>query len=136
MKKLSSKLKAFFYIYKNSLINPKYYVDLLKTDLNFSIKYFIGLVFLISFISSAVMAIRDIPALRKNLKATIEQTKSLYPDDLIFTIQNEEWFINKEEPFIIPTPLENFESIQSLEETEEMPKNLIILDREGTISDI
>jgi hypothetical protein len=75
--------------------------------------------------------------MRTELKVFAEKTKNLFPEDLAFTLQNGEWFINKEEPFIIPTPLEDFQGLQDFEfPDDEIPQNLIIFNREGTISDM
>lgn len=135
--KLLEKAKAFLYVYKNSLINPQYYKDLFEVDINFSIKYYVVLITSVALLSSLIMGIKEIPQMSKNIRVAIEETKNLFPDDLIITIQNKEWTINKEEPFIIPTPLDKFENMEDVElPNGEIPKNLIIFDREGTIPDM
>lgn len=126
-----NKIKIFFYVFKNSIVSPKYYNDILKTKLEFSIKYFVFLSFILSLIFTSIISIRGVPETKKGIYAFVEQIKTSYPDDLIVDFKDGSWEINKEEPYIIPMPKVPGTT------TEEIPqRNLIVLDKKGTIEDL
>jgi len=128
-----NKLKTFFYVFKNSIASPKYYNDILKTNIGFSIKYFVLLSFFASLIFSAVFSIRGIPETKEYIGTLTEQIKDAYPNDFVLDFKDGTWKINQEEPYIIPTP----EFLKFDTETNQIPQsNLIVFDKKGTIENL
>lgn len=123
------KLKAFFYIFYNSLTSTKYYKDILETNFSFSIKYLAMLAFLATVISAGVVGVRDAPEIKKFAFEQKNNLINVYPEDLEITVKDNKWDINKPQPYTIQTP-ENW-----LNGDTSLPKNLIIFDQKGTIND-
>lgn len=121
------KLKAFFHVYKNSVFSPTYYKELLETNINFSIKYYLALVLFASILISTFETIVVTPQARYALDNFTSQSKSYFPEDLIIEIKDGDWTINKEQPFVIPMP-----DVQN----ESLPKNALVFYKEGTINDL
>lgn len=143
------KLKAFFYVLKQSITAPltgsDYYADLLaNASVWFSIKYFFVLAFF-AFVTTSVFVIAPVvPEIQKfsdNLFAGVAQ---IYPADLVIKASGGELSINQPEPYIIPMPKEAFGgiSIADSAETDEdielakLPTNLLVFDSEGTLDDL
>ena len=121
------KLKTFLYVFKNSVTSTKYYNDILKTDFWFSLKYFLMLSFFASLIFSAFSSITVIPETISGIKSLAENTRKVYPEDLVINFKEGTWETNKEDPVIIPMPdLEE-------ESKEYLPDNLVLFDKNGTI---
>ena len=120
------KIKAFFYVYFKSLTSLSYYSDILKTKFSFSVKYYLFLAVVASLIGTAAATFSLIPGLNKSVSGFAESVKKSYPENLVFTIKNGEWDINVPQPLIIPFP----------EPEKDMPKNLIVLYKDGTINDL
>lgn len=121
------KLKAFVHVYKNSLTSPKYYKEVLKTDLNFSLKYYFMLVLFASILITTIETILVVPEIKNKIMGFAENSRQVYPEDLVIKIEGGEWTVNREEPFVIPMPKIPNESV---------PDNAIVLYKEGTISDV
>ena len=124
------RLKAFWYVYKRSLIDVGYYKDLLKVNIEFSLKYFLTLAAVAALITTVRFAVPAIPRVQNTLSGLLDEFAAIYPDDLVITAQDGMWKINKSEPFTIPTP-----PILQIEGAE-LPMNLIVFDHKGTISDL
>jgi hypothetical protein len=72
----------------------------------------------------------QIPAAQKAIVEFANSAKEMFPQDLVITIQDNKWALNKPEPFIVALP-------ESNKPTEKNgPKNLIILSQNGTIDDL
>jgi len=124
------KLKAFWYVYSKSLFDVDYYKDILKIDRKFTLKYFLVLSLLASVIATVRFAVPTIPKIQNGMNDMLTEFSKLYPDDLVLKSEGGMWSINKEEPYMVPTPgLLNVE-------TADFPENLIVFDHEGTISDL
>ncbi|MFC1624776.1 DUF1189 family protein [Patescibacteria group bacterium] len=121
------KLKAFFYVYKNSLTSPKYYKEIFKTDLRFSIKYYLMLVLFASLLITSIETVLVVPKIKEKLGEFTESAREMYPEDLVIKIEEGNWTVNREQPFVIPMP-----KIPS----EDVPANLIVFYEEGTVSDV
>jgi hypothetical protein len=124
------KLKTFFYVFKNSVTSPRYYNDILKTDIWFSIKYFLMLSFFASLLLTVFLSIVTIPQALSGLKSISQDIKNIYPEDLEITFKEGSWETNREEPVIVPMPDLGEES------TGYVPQNLVVFDKEGTIDKI
>ncbi len=133
------KIKAFLYIIFKSLTSVKYYQDLLKTNMSFSMKYFFILTFLASLFVVGVTLIPEIGKMEAKLNEMLDEVKKIYPDDLIITSKEGKLSINKPEPYIVPIPefpetLSDGEATYTSEVT--YPKNLVVFDSNGTIDDL
>ena len=124
------KIKTFWYVLKNSVISPKYYNDIVKASLKFSIKYFLMLSVFASIIYSLYASIEIVPQITSTIEAMTIQIKENFPDDLIINFKDGSWEANKPEPIIIPAP-----SIPN-EENKYLPDNLIVFDKNGTIDSL
>lgn len=135
-------LKAFTYVFYKSSISLEYYKDLLKTDLKFSLKYFFTLGLFAALIASVGFSFKIIPEVKKITDDIGQQLLNIYPDELEFKVENNEWSINQSEPYVIPLPgigdIKNNaqNNMQNGTEKNEIPENLVVFYHEGTIEDI
>lgn len=122
------KLKTFLYVLKNSIASPKYYNDIVKTKINFSIKYFLALSFLVSVISVIGYSIIYLPKYISEINISYQSIEEGFPEDFIIEFKDGSWSSNKEGPVIIKQI--NFDKDSKL------PENLFVFDKEGTIEKI
>ena len=123
-----NKLKTFLYVLKNSIASPKYYNDIVKTKINFSIKYFLALSFLVSVISVIGYSIIYLPKYISEINTAYQSIEEGFPEDFIIEFKDGSWSSNKEGPVIIKQI--NFDKDSKL------PENLFVFDKEGTIEKI
>jgi hypothetical protein len=123
------KIKAFIYIFYNSLTSFSYYKDILNTSFSFSIKYLAVLAIVATIITTSVVSTKDLPKITQWVNDQKITLINLYPEDFEIKVENNKWNINKEQPYIVKTP----ESFKTPEAT--LPKNFIIFDQKGTIND-
>ena len=121
------RLKAFFYVYAKSLTSVEYYKEILKTDIRFSLKYYLMLVLFASLLITSIETILVVPKIKGKLEGFTESARQMYPEDLVVKIEGGDWTVNREQPFVIPMP-----KIPS----EDVPDNLVVFYEEGTISDV
>jgi len=121
------KIRAFFYTFYKSITSIKYYKDVVDVPLSFSIKYFLVLAFLSTVIITVFVSATVTPKAEEFVGNTLAEIKRIYPDDLEIWVENNEWYINKEEPFVVQLPM----SMRGAG----IPTNLIVFDKEGTIDD-
>lgn len=124
-------VKAFIYIYKNSLFNVKYYSDVLKVNRRFSFKYFFILAFIATLITTTRVSITLVPKIQTGLDKLTSQLSMSYPSDLVVTSDKGEWSINQPEPYSIKTPDIFYNS-----DNGNFPNNLITFDHQGTINEL
>jgi hypothetical protein len=94
------KIKAFLYIFANSLANPKYYLTLNETKFGFSVKYVLG------FILTLTLAVTIFALAGSTAVLNSQETKSALVDgynevlgkDTIFNINETGWTTNAELP--------------------------------------
>lgn len=122
-----NKLRTFFYVFKNSISSTKYYNDILKTNIKFSIKYFIALSFIASIIFTAAISMKIIPSTLTGIRGFVDKIGEIYPGDLVIEFKDGMWEINKEEPLYIKMPNLPAETFANV------PENLIVFDKNGTI---
>jgi hypothetical protein len=131
MKLNTKRLRAFAYVYYKSLTSFSYYRDVIKTGFKFSVKYFLLLTLAVSLISAIKTIVTVVPEMNKGLERIANGAKSFYPDDLVFTIKNGEWSVNRSEPFIVALPQSD-----DTQQSSDSPKNLIVFYNSGTIEDL
>jgi len=119
------KIKTFFYSFKNSILSTEYYKDIVKADVNFSIKYFVMLSFLASVITVSYMSVTLVPKTMSEIKFFYQEAENIYPDDLVIEFKDSSWTANKEEPIFIKSP--------NLPVETGIPSNLVVFDKNGTI---
>lgn len=122
------KLKTFVYVLKNSISSPKYYNDIVKSKINFSIKYFLALSFLVSVISVIGYSIIYLPKYISEIKISYQSIEEGFPEDFVIEFKDGSWSSNKEEPVIIKKI--------DLGKDNKLPQNLFVFDKEGTIEKI
>jgi hypothetical protein len=125
-----TKLKTFIYVFKKSISSPEYYKELLATKLAYTIKYYLFLSLILSLVISCVVSIKAIPNTIVGLKNISGEIKKIYPDDLLITVKDSKWTINKPEPYIIPLPETAVDKTK-----EDSLKNIIVFYKVGTIED-
>lgn len=123
-----SKIKAFFYVIYKSLTNLDYYKHLLEVNVSFSIKYYAVLVAILALASSGAFAVKNSADIRSGVSRILNNVANIFPDDLVVTAKDGSLSVNKPEPYIIETP----KDVKS----DNFPKNLIIFDSNGTITDV
>jgi hypothetical protein len=142
------KLKAFFYIFKQSLTSTDYYKKMLKTEPAFTVKYMAVLFLIMATLTSVATFVRVLPKSQSFLDTQIHKLADLYPQDLEITMVGGEWSINQAEPYVLTLPFMEFgndmledrdvrENMNERknEEKESFPENLIVFDHEGTLED-
>ncbi len=123
------KLKTFFYSFKKSLFDSRYYKDVEKTSFWFSYKYLGFLIILILLIRSfqiglGYLKIRDsIPPLVRNITQVVSD---FYPDELEIFILNGKLITNVHEPYAIDLPRQ----LMGL-----YGKHLLVIDTQGSVED-
>ncbi len=123
------KIKAFWYIFKRSLLDPLYYKELLTATFGFSYKYLVMLlttlviIGLIPLIGMYIANRSQIPSKLQEVRTAIS---SLYPDELELRVSNGKLYTNVEEPYAIPIPKEWGDLGK---------KNLILFDTSATVED-
>ena len=127
------KIKAFFYIYYKSLTTVKYYQDILKTELGFSMKYFFVLAIIVTLIVATVNLVPAVPRIESTIDSILTQSQELYPEDLVITIENGRMSTNQPDPVIIPMP--QVPGVQEPDPAVDFD-NLVIIDEEGTLGDM
>lgn len=128
-------IQAFLYIYYKSISSIAYYSEVLKTSLGFSLKYLLVLGVIFSTLSTARFYINTFPQVKEFLNSIPAEVSNIYPNDLIITGENNEWFINKPEPYAIEVPAKWLEFLHSgtNKSSERFPKNLVVFDKAGMI---
>ena len=121
------KIKAALYVFTQSLTSPKYYKDIIKTDLRFSLKYYVVLSLVFALVSATYTLVPLLPKINEGIDEGISYALALYEDDLVITIEGGKLSINKEEPYIIPLPVGG---------NSDLPSNVIVFDSEGTLDDL
>lgn len=70
----------------------------------------------------------QVPLAQKIVAEVSNSARDMFPQDLVVTIVDNKWSLNKPEPFIVPAPV--------LDNDVDAPKNFVVLYQNGTIEDI
>jgi len=135
------RLKAFFYILNKSVTSPAYYKDVIASNINLSVKYFLFLTLVLSVVGAAVVASKVAPSLQKEVRNITETVLEVYPQDLVINVEDGKIKLNREEPVIIKFPQREDDASS---ETSAEPgidnslglENLVVIDPKGTIEDL
>lgn len=122
------KVKALFYVAKQSLISTEYYADILKVPLKFSTSYYVALGIFAAIIIAMGGTIYITPEIRSETRQFLNVITNAYPDDLNITFSEESVSVNRPQPYLLHVP----EEYRHLTERE----NIFVIDSEGTINDL
>lgn len=101
-------VKAFFYVFSNSLIpNFHYYHKLTKTVFRFSLKYFFSLILLINFIFAFSLIIRFNPSKILSVIKSLQMGLNQYPKDLVISINQGYLRTNYYRPYFLRLNYQN-----------------------------
>lgn len=121
-------LKTFTHAVTKSLTDASYYNDVVKANMDFSIKYYLSYSILLALLSAGVFAVRYAPEFQKGINTFLDEAVEMYPADLIVSSKDGSISVNKPEPYIIPFPAGM--------EGEDVPVNVVVFYSEGTINDL
>jgi hypothetical protein len=125
------KIKTLFYAISKSISSVNYYKDLESVKNRFSYKYFLGLAFLLSLILSIGFVFLQAAKIKTEVYVTADLVKKMYEDDLVITMKNGEWALNKPEPYAVNLSLNFAQPGQPSIPTEK--KHFIVFAHEGTL---
>ena len=130
------RIKAFLYVFFKSLTSIKYYQDVIKTHLNFSMKYFFTLSLTAALVVTAIGILPSFSPIKNTINDFLEQGRQIYPDDLIITSKDGKLSINQPEPYLIPFPdISNLDQ-SDMPEPDMQIENLVVFDSNGTLDDL
>lgn len=121
--------KTFFYSFKRSLFDLKYYRDVATAGFGFSLKYLWFLVFIFFVIKTIGLAgayIHNRPQITPGVNRLISYAQDFYPEELELKVENGQLSTNVEEPYYI-------ELDRNLRGGDE--RHFLIIDTEGSIED-
>lgn len=133
--KYMKRLKAFLYVYKNSLTSLAYYKELLTVKPIFSFKYFFALTLLATLITTVRIGVPAMPELKNFSQTLLRESSEIFPNDLVLTSKDGEWYVNQPEPFSIKAPQFMKTAPQEAPDVK-FPENLITFYHDGTINDL
>jgi hypothetical protein len=96
-----SKITTFFRTLVKSCSNPAYYLDIFRAKFSFSLKYFFSFQFLTILLTATLILV---PLYTLNVKEVVTQAASIYPQDLIISMEKGKVHVNKTLPYAIPVP--------------------------------
>jgi hypothetical protein len=117
-------LKTFFYSFKKSLFEPKYYQDVEKASFWFSFKYLWFLLFILTFIKTFTFVglyFKSRPKIQPEVNKIMVYAENFYPKELKLDIKNGQLSTNVKEPYIF-----------DLDKKPEQ-KHFLIIDTKGSI---
>lgn len=117
-------IKTFFYSFKKSLFEPKYYQDVEKASFWFSFKYLWFLLFIFTLIKTFAFAglyFKSRPKIQPEVNKIMIYAANFYPKELKLDIKNGQLSTNVKEPYIF-----------DLEKKPEQ-KHFLIIDTKGSI---
>lgn len=129
-------MKQFFITIRDSIYNPKFYHELLKRPMGFSLKYFFLFILIVAILTTAVVSSQIIPLINRGVGTAAEQVLAQYPDELVITIKNGQASTNVAEPYAIKMPQEWLKAYtsQSSPEASWEPENLVVIDTSAVAS--
>lgn len=117
----------FFSRIRRSIYNPLFYQDLANKPFSFSLAYFFLLIAFLVLLITIWFSFSSVPQVNAFLKNLGPQVLSMYPDDLVITIEDGEASTNVPEPYAMK--MQDFFGPQAREElAKRVKKNLLIID--------
>lgn len=119
---------GFFNSIRSSIYDPGFYAEIKNQSLGKSLKYFFGLISLLTLINVLILSYELGIKVPREIKDFINQTVNSIPQDLEVTIDNGQVSTNKQEPLFIP-----FSQFTS-EIREDSLNNLLVIDTKTPFS--
>jgi len=120
-------LKTFFYSFKKSLIEPKYYRDVAEVKFWFSFKYLWFLLLILTVVKVFIFGgqyLKNRPKIQPEVNKIMIYAENFYPKDLKIQIKNGQLSTNVQEPYIF-----DLERNDGLTDS----NHLLIIDTKGSI---
>jgi len=134
--KMRKKLKTFFYTFKNSLLKPDYYREVLKAPFSFSLKYFLFLFSFLNFLTALTISLLLFQRVSPAIKTLQTKTVEIYPQELKITIKKGQVSANVNQPYFIPLKADLF-SGRIKQGLENHPiQNILVIDTQSSASEI
>lgn len=121
------KIARFFQNIVNSVLSAEFYYKVLNTPLSFSMKYFMLLILMVSLVYTAFFEFKLIPEFSKFINTGITKVESLYPSDLILTMENGVLTTNAKEPYFV-TMESVIPDIKTQNQEASSPANILVID--------
>lgn len=121
-------LMGFLKNIRSSFYNPGFYAEIKNQSLGKSLKYFFGLISLLTLINVLILSYELGVKVPREIKDFINQTVNSIPQDLEVIIDNGQVSTNSQEPLFIPFP--QFEK----EIREDSLNNLLVIDTKTPFS--
>ena len=96
-------LKTFFYSFKKSLFEPKYYLDIVKASFGFSFKYLWFLLFILTFLKVLTFGgqyLFNRNRIQPEVNKLMVYAGNFYPEELKLQIKNGQLSTNAQEPYV------------------------------------
>lgn len=122
-------LKTFGNAYYKSISSLEYYKDVVEAKTSFSLNYILALGTVFTIISTVNFSVRIYPQVREFIDKLPAEISRIYPNELVITGKDNQWFINQPEPYTIQMPYKN----QLKGSTGKNIENLIVFDKKGTL---
>ncbi len=119
---IKTKIGTWWYVFKRSIFEPRYYLDVLKAPFSFSLKFIISTFLLFGLLQMVVFAgfvLSRASTLRTDLPRLRGELIAAYPRGLEFTIKDGKLTSTSKQPFYVSLP--------SAEQDEQM-KHIFVLD--------
>ncbi len=120
-------LKTFFYSFKKSLFEPKYYKDIAKVNFWFSFKYLWFLLFILVLIKSFTIGgqyLKNRPSIQPEVNKLLTYAENFYPKGLELKIKKGQLLTNVKEPYTFDLGKNEWQTDQ---------RHLLIIDTKGSI---
>lgn len=95
---------GFFSSVKSSIYDPGFYTGIKNKSLGECLRYFFGLVLLLTFLNTLVLSYELGIKVPQKIRDFVAQTIDSTPNDLVVTIGNGQVSTNQQEPLFIPLP--------------------------------
>jgi len=119
-------LKTFFYSFKKSLFEPKYYKDVAKVSFWFSFKYLWFLLFILIIFKSIFLGgqyLKSRPQIQPEVNRLLTYAENFYPRGLELKIRNGQLSTNVKEPYTFYLEKNQWQT----------DRHLLIIDTKGSI---
>lgn len=113
-------VRTFVHVFKGSVSDLQYYLDILNAPLKFSIKFVCAFYLILGVVLTALFTFSDLPKIRSILNQVETNVLSALPDDIFFIWSNQTLNSNQISPIEIP--------LQELDQATVSPENLLIID--------
>lgn len=97
-------MKNFFITIKKSIYDQDFYESLLTSSLSSSLWYFVKFSLMLSLVLTVVLSVVVLPTVNRFAQAIPDAATSLFPNDLVLTVQGGVLSANTNGPYALPIP--------------------------------